>query len=116
LQSFTLGSPEGSRWNEFPGSNRYGRGIAFSPDGSRIAAGVSLDTPLGAMIMMWDTSNGKQVLNIKIRGEGDRSTGRYPGRDGWEFGFTPDGHQLRFKSLGQPLKILDARPVPEATR
>jgi WD40 repeat protein len=75
------------------------RGLAFSPDGKRLAS-VSADRSRGSgELKFWDVATGQELL-----------TDPHPGG---EVAFSPDGHFLAVAGGDGLVRILDGRPVDE---
>jgi tetratricopeptide (TPR) repeat protein len=70
-------------------------GIAFSPDGSRIAT-ASFDRTL----KLWDTLTGREVFTLRVR-------------TGWlVLAFSPDGQRIVSGGLDFTARVWDATPLP----
>jgi WD40 repeat protein len=82
-------------------------GVAFSPDGQRIAAGTNTQGG-DQIIKLWDTATGEEVLTLKHQA----GAGAYP------WGFSLDGNRLfalnrYYRRSETGLKVWDATPRPE---
>jgi WD40 repeat protein len=74
-------------------------GIAFSPDGRRIATACSDRT-----IKLWDAQTGQEVLTLRDHTSGVTFVA-----------FSPDGYRLVSGSFDRTARIWDATPLPSET-
>jgi WD40 repeat protein len=72
-------------------------GMAFSPDGLRLASAAQDGT-----IKLWDVATGREILNL-LHGREERLTG---------VSFSPDGFQIVSTSESGTVKVWDATPLP----
>jgi WD40 repeat protein len=77
------------------GHTRPCQGIAFSPDGRRLATAGGADET----VKLWDAQTGEEILTV----------GRHPGRVN-SVAFSPDGHKIVSASLVD-VRVWDATPV-----
>lgn len=75
-------------------------GMAFSPDGRRLASASKDGT-----IKLWETATGREILTL-LHGRGDQVTG---------VSFSPDGLQIVSVSKSGTVKVWDATPLPESS-
>src|SRR5262249_21361894 len=76
------------------------RGVAFSPDGSRLATASRDGT-----VKLWDVATGQEALTL--RGHVQAVVGIV---------FSPDGHQLLSASWDGTIKVWDTRPLTPEVR
>ena len=75
-------------------------GVAFSPDGQRLAS-----ASYGGTVHLWDLRTGQETLSLE--GHIDVVT---------SVAFSPDGHRLASASRDRTVKLWDARPVNAAVK
>jgi peroxiredoxin len=79
------------------GHSAWVTGMAFSPDGKRLASAASDRT-----VKVWDAQTGQELLSVE-------------GHNEWENGvaFSPNGYWLASGAADGTVKIWDATPLPE---
>jgi WD40 repeat protein len=78
------------------GHTRAVHGLAFSPDGRRLATVSGTDNRTGGEVKVWDLPSGQEVLTLP-----------YPGR---EVAFSPDGLLLAATGDDGVVRVWDGRP------
>ncbi|MBI1256449.1 MAG: protein kinase, partial [Chloroflexi bacterium] len=77
----------------------HSKGVAWSPDGTRIAAGTDIADDNNGYVQVWDAATGKSQLGISV---GASRTGM--------ISFSPDGKQLLASTLeAQGASVFDAQ-------
>lgn len=74
-------------------------GVAFSPDGKRLASSSGDQT-----VKLWDAATGQELLTLKGH------SGRV-----WSVAFSPDGKRLASASQDRTVKLWDATPRSPAS-
>jgi hypothetical protein len=76
------------------GHGNFVKGLAFTPDGTRLASGGEDE-----FVKLWDVTTGEEVLGL--RGRGSRFV---------SVAFSPDGRRLAAAGLDGKVEVWDARP------
>jgi WD40 repeat protein/serine/threonine protein kinase len=88
----------------FKGHTNTVQGLAFSPDGKRVASGEGAGRgakPVPGLVKVWDAQTGQELLSLK-----GHKTGV------WSVAFSPDGKRLASDGGGE-LKLWDAQTGQE---
>jgi WD40 repeat protein/serine/threonine protein kinase len=84
----------GLKVNEMRGHGNFVKGLAFTPDGTRLASGGEDE-----FVKLWDVTTGEEVLALRSRGSRFVSVA-----------FSPDGRRLAAAGLDGKVEVWDARP------
>jgi len=87
----------GKQLLDLRGHSAMVNGVAFSPDGTRIATGSNDHT-----IKLWTADTGEEVFTIRDHRSGVLS-----------LDYSPDGNRLLSGSIDKSVRIFDATPMPK---